>query len=274
MTLTLTLLAAGWGYLLSALLVRPVSSLLAAGGLVRHNYRGRDIPSGAGLALLPGFLPAALLLALRGQGPLAIGFLAATWGMGAAGLVDDLMGEERGRRGWRAHLSALSQFRFTGGGRKLLLGGGFALAAALPTAPDPVLWIVGALAVGLGANTMNQLDLRPGRSWKAFLVVATAAALYGGQPATLTLAPALGAAAAVLGPELRENLMLGDTGSNILGGLFGYVLFISLPPAGLAGAVVLLAAGQVAMEFGSLSSLIRRVPWLRRLDDWGLDPSG
>ena len=76
----------------------------------------------------------------------------------AIGLADDLWsGPERGFRG---HLSA----RRTTGVLKLV---GIPLVGLLATRK-----LSGALLVGLAANFLNQLDTRPGRALKAYLVAA------------------------------------------------------------------------------------------------------
>ena len=67
----------------------------------------------------------------------------------------------------------------------------------------------GALLVGLAANALNQLDTKPGRALKAYVLAAL--------PLRAPLVPAV-----LLAPyDLREMAMLGDAGSNALGALLG-----------------------------------------------------
>ena len=67
----------------------------------------------------------------------------------------------------------------------------------------------GALLVGLAANALNQLDTKPGRALKAYLLAAI--------PAGAPLVPAV----VLLPYDLREMAMLGDAGANALGALLG-----------------------------------------------------
>jgi len=116
----------------------------------------------------------------------------------------------------------------------------------------------------------NLLDLRPGRSVKAFVALAAAVTI-----ATMDTEPlwALGlfsgAVLAIGAWDLRELAMLGDAGSNVVGALAGLWLILALGTAGQAVALVLIALITVYGEFRSLSALIERTPGLRQLDSLG-----
>ena len=108
----------------------------------------------------------------------------------------------------------------------------------------------------LATNLFNLLDLRPGRSVKAFV-----AARRGADPRRLGRAgrcgrwgcsPARSLVAGVY--DLRERAMLGDTGSNLIGALAGLWLVLTLSTPGQAIALALIAAGvTVYGEFRSIS---------------------
>jgi Glycosyl transferase family 2 len=161
----------------------------------------------------------------------------------ALGLADDLWsGPERGFRG---HLTA----RRTTGVLKLV---GIPLAGLLATRK-----LSGALLVGLAANFLNQLDTRPGRALKAYLV---AAPLVG--------APA-GIAVLLLPYDLREQVMLGDSGSNALGAMLGLSSVSRLTGTSRWLAIGTLAGLTLLGERRSLGELIERTPGLRTLDCLG-----
>ncbi len=119
----------------------------------------------------------------------------------------------------------------------------------------------GALLVSLSANALNQLDTRPGRALKAFLL---AAALLGGVPRRAL------AMAVLLAPyDLREMAMLGDAGANALGavvGLRSVERFTGRSRVGVVGALLCLTAFG---ERRSLGALIEATPGLRELDRLG-----
>ena len=164
----------------------------------------------------------------------------------AIGLADDLWsGTERG---FRAHLGS----RRTTGVLKLL---GIPLVGLFATRR-----LSGALLVGLAANFLNQLDTRPGRALKAYLLVAPLA----GAP--------LGTAVMLAPYDLREMAMLGDSGANALGAMLGLSSVSKLTGRGRWAAIGALASLTLLGETRSLGELIERTPVLRELDALGRQP--
>jgi hypothetical protein len=115
----------------------------------------------------------------------------------------------------------------------------------------------GALLVGLSANAVNQLDTKPGRALKAYLLAAAA------------LRAPKGMAVLLLPYDLREMAMLGDAGSNALGALLGLKSVSRLTGRGRWLAIAALAGLTLLGERRSLGQLIERTPGLRELDAWG-----
>jgi hypothetical protein len=122
----------------------------------------------------------------------------------------------------------------------------------------------GALLVGLAANALNQLDTRPGRALKAFLLCRAALRQVGG--------PYAGTAVLLLPYDLRERVMLGDAGSNALGAVLGLNLVARLTPRGCWTAVGVLAAFNSLGERVSLGRAIERAPLLSAFDRFGRVP--
>jgi hypothetical protein len=73
--------------------------------------------------------------------------------------------------------------------------------------------------------------------------------------------------------DLRERAMLGDTGANLIGGLAGLWLVLSLGTLGQAIALAVVLALTVYGEFRSLSAAIERTPLLRQIDSIGRNAS-
>ena len=181
-------------------------------------------------------LPLVGVVAALGQPP-------AVLAAAAAGLADDLWsGPERG---FRAHLRA-------GGTTGVLKLVAIPLAGLLATRK-----VSGALLVGLAANFLNQLDTRPGRALKAYVLGAPAV----GAP--------LKVAVLLLPYDLRERTMLGDCGSNALGALLGLKSVSRLTDRGRWLAIGALAGLTVLGERRSLGELIERTPVLSQLDALG-----
>jgi hypothetical protein len=211
-----------------------LDALLAAGPLCQ-NYRGNRIPIVGPLVLLGGVgAPPAVMLPVSA--------------IAAVGLTDDVFsGPERG---FRAHLRTGT----TTGVLKLI---------ALPLAGLAATRSVsGALLVSLAANGLNQLDTRPGRALKAFLLALLA--LRRTPDGRFTAIAVL-----LLPYDLRERGMLGDTGSNALGAVLGLELVARLDGRERWTAVSLLAGLNLLGDCVSLGRLIERTPVLAHLDQAG-----
>jgi UDP-GlcNAc:undecaprenyl-phosphate GlcNAc-1-phosphate transferase len=255
---------------------------LGRSSLARVNYRQREVVAGLGLVLGLGLLvwaaPVAVaarvdpLRALRAGllEPSGVAVVVAGLGFCLLGLVDDLVEDPGGRRGFRGHLRALAGGRLTGGGIKLL-GGALVglLVAGLATPGDRPGWVVllGGVVVASAANTANLLDLRPGRCAKVFLPLWVAACLLdpGGGAWSAGLA---GAALAALPFDLREQGMLGDAGANALGAVTG-TLLLAGPVWLLWAAAAVLLALQLAAERVSFTRVIEGNRVLRAADRLG-----
>ena len=256
MNLALALLAVVSG---AAVLGFVLTELLLRFGPQRVNYRGGAIVTSGGLVFLLGALPWLWLAP-----DLRTRWLAATViGFGLLGLLDDRWGTAE-FKGLKGHLRALRHGRVTTG--LLKAGGGLLFAAVLAAALRPGAGAVpAALLIALSANLFNLLDLRPLRTLKAFWL---AAALC--LPASpLFLAQCLGLSLPYAVREARRRIMLGDTGSNALGGLAGACL-VSATPIGVQVVLVAgLAAFHLWAEKHSFSAWIESHPTARALDGWG-----
>lgn len=237
----------------------------------RTNHAGRTVTLLEGPAYAAG---AALAAGISGAaGPVAA--------LGAAGFgaVDDHFGDSRSK-GLRGHLAALTRGRMTTGVVKILgLAATGTCAAGLAhmgrtAAPTdrPLLRIAdlaadGALIAGT-ANLVNLLDLRPGRALKATILAATPLALGDG-PAGVVAAAAIGAAAGVIGPDLRGEAMLGDTGANAAGALVGVAAVGALGRTGRLAVLAGIIGLTLVSERVSFTKVIESTPVLRELDAWG-----
>lgn len=214
---------------------RQLRDILLACGPLGVSYRGVRLP-------LVGW--AVALGGARAPRRAAAAVAAVT----AVGIVDDLRGGLE--RGWVEHLRA----RRTTGVLKLVAIPAIGLAATGS--------LSGALLVGLSANAVNQLDTKPGRAIKAFLLAAL--------PLRGATARGYTGIAVLLAPyDLRERAMLGDAGSNALGAVLGLGSVTRLRGRARWAAIAALAGLNLLGERRSLGELIERTPGLRELDRLG-----
>ncbi|MCP9959517.1 hypothetical protein [Streptomyces sudanensis] len=215
-------------------------------GWERVNHAGRAVGLYAGPAVAAGTALAALGAVPPRERAAAVQAVLA----GAlCGAYDDLRGDHR--RGLRAHLGALRHGEVTSGAVKLFGIGAAGLAAGVLLKERPLDRLLTGVVVTGAAHFVNLLDVRPGRAASAVLVLGVPGVVRGGP---LAAAPA-GAAAAVLGDDLRERTMLGDTGAHALGAALGVAVAAGNGRLGLALHAAAFTAAAVAGE--SVSRLAR-----------------
>jgi len=270
----------------AAILAPSLMRTLAGGGHVKVNYRGCALPFPFGVLTLAAALLALIPLMLLAVLASAEVFHPETWpvavyalGVLALGLVDDTLGErmhgssggERAApRGWRGHGSAVLRGELSTGALKAAGSLGLALLAVSWLGLSDGRWLLAAAVLVLATNAFNLLDLRPGRSTKAFVLLGLGVGIGSGSPRQLWTLGLFVAPALVAGLyDLRERAMLGDTGANLLGALAGLWLVLALSGTGQLIALILLAALTVYGELRSISGFVERTPGLRHLDSWG-----
>jgi UDP-GlcNAc:undecaprenyl-phosphate GlcNAc-1-phosphate transferase len=241
--------------------------------LRRPNFRQQRIPAIAGLAFVLGgeFFYACEWFWQGLHTSLAAVYFLVTLGFGGLGLLDDLKGD-RSVGGFRGHFRKLKQGRLTTGAAKALGGGLLSLAAGyLITAPHPVGYaLLAGLLIALSANTLNLLDLRPGRCLFGFFVGAAAIAgvLWAQHDlgAGFLLWTALAFALILYPLDSGGAAMLGDTGANAFGAVLGVAGAIYFAPFWQGVLVLALLGFQVWCERYSLSRTIESHPFLRFID--------
>jgi hypothetical protein len=282
--------------LLAGVLAGPLRRAMIAAGHVRENHRGRLLVFPFGVlmpvAALAALVPVAIAQRL-GAGTLLHRetLLVAVYclGVAALGLIDDALGNRGGARstegvtppgpadsppppprGVRAHAAATLRGELSTGAIKACCTAGLALLVAGELPVTRARWLLAAAVLVLATHVFNLLDVRPGRSGKAFVLLLAALAIATGQlrplwAVGLFAAPALVACAL----DLRERAMLGDTGASLLGALAGLVIVLSLAGVGQLIALALLLIASIYGELRSISTLVERTPLLRELDSWG-----
>ncbi|MBX5470642.1 MAG: hypothetical protein IRZ21_12195, partial [Thermoleophilaceae bacterium] len=205
------------------------------------------------------------------------------YGLGVAllGVLDDLVGSgaraphpgAAGRerpRGWRGHARATLGGSFSTGALKAAGALGLALFALAGRGLGAGEYVLAVALLVLTTNLFNLLDLRPGRSTKALVLLGAGLTAGSREVEPLwSVGLFLGPLLVLLPLDLRERAMMGDTGSNLVGAVAGLWLVLTLSTAGQAAALAVIALVTVYGEFRSISALIERTPLLRSLDSLG-----
>lgn len=235
---------------------------------VRANYRRRKVWGTAGIVLA---VPLAIGVALAARRPLRPGLamLGAGLAMAALGYIDDVYGS-RHAQGLRGHARALVRGEVTTGGMKAVGGALVGVGAAWVVGLRGGWIVVGGAVVALAANLANLLDLRPGRTIKVWYPCAIAlVALDASGTRELVILAVTGGVSAFLPDELRERIMLGDTGAGLLGAVAGVAALNALGHRGLVVCLAVLLAFTLASELVSFTQVIESTGPLRRLDELG-----
>jgi len=258
--------------------------------LRRRNYRGSEVIGAAGVVIvlavlvIGGGFMAWSWLSGRGEGlgpggpgtTAVLRVLGVTIGFGALGLIDDLAGDRIGQpndparvSGFGGHLGAARRGQMTTGLVKVIGGAVVGLLVA-PTGDGAVAWLRAAVLIAGSANLGNLFDRAPGRAIKVGGLAAAAVMAFGGLGWNVS-GPlvVLGAGLGLLGADLHEQCMLGDTGANVLGAAAGLGLVVALGGVGQWLALAVVVAGNVASECVSFSAVIDRSRPLRWVDRWG-----
>ena len=266
--------------IVSALVAAAVApALLRALGESRMalaNYRGVTLPFPAGTVIVAAAALAAGPLALIQELGIADDVLRPelrtvaiyAFGVAGLGLVDDALGGAP--RGWRGHGAAALRGSISTGALKAAGALGLALYALSGLGYSDGEYLLATGVLVLFTNLFNLLDLRPGRSVKAFALVGAGLTLGTWDVDPLWALGLFAGPVLVVGLyDLRERAMLGDTGSNLIGALVGLWVVLALGTTGQAIALAVALAITIYGEFRSISAFVERAPLLRQLDSFG-----
>jgi UDP-N-acetylmuramyl pentapeptide phosphotransferase/UDP-N-acetylglucosamine-1-phosphate transferase len=257
---------------------------LGEAGHTKLNYRDRSLPFPFGVLVLAAALLALIPLTLLARlastdvfEPAALPIAVYALGVIALGLVDDTLAREEPhgtgapvQRGWRGHGSALLRGELSTGVLKASGSLGLALFAMSYLGLSNGRWLLAAGVLVLATNVFNLLDLRPGRSTKALVLLGAGLTIGSTDVRPLWALGLFAGPALVAGVyDLRERSMLGDAGANLLGALAGLWLVLTLSGVGQLIALGILAVVTLYGELRSISALVERIPVLRELDSWG-----
>ena len=263
-------------FALAAAVVPAAVRALAAQGLTRENYRGAEVAFPAGVAVV--------VTALLALGPVAVAELVAdeqalvlpaaaivfVAGVALLGLIDDMAGKDAAERGWRGHARAVAGGRVSTGAVKAVGTVALALYAVAQPGIGAGEYVLAVAVLVLATHLFNLLDLRPGRSIKALLLLGAGLTIGTAEVEPLQALGIFLAPVVVLLPlDLRERGMLGDTGSSAIGAVAGLWLVFSLDTTGQLIALGAMAVAAIYGEFRSISRLVEKTPLLRQLDSLG-----
>jgi UDP-GlcNAc:undecaprenyl-phosphate GlcNAc-1-phosphate transferase len=262
--------------LVAALVAPALLRALGESRLALENYRGVALPFPAGTVIVAAAALAAGPLAAIQELGIADDVLRPelrtvaiyAFGVAGLGLVDDALGGAP--RGWRGHGAAALSGSLSTGALKAAGALGLALYALSGLGYSDGEYLLATGVLVLFTNLFNLLDLRPGRSFKAFALLGAGLTLGTWDVDPLWAVGLFAGPVLVVGLyDLRERAMLGDTGSNLIGAVAGLWVVLALGTTGQAIALGVALAITIYGEFRSISAFVERAPLLRQLDSFG-----
>lgn len=261
--------------LLSKFFLRSMVAMLSASTdsiCMTENYRKKRIPSIGGIVYIPLLLTASMLLSplmpvFNAEGMLFLSLMSC---IGFIGLLDDLLGD-KSTKGIKSHIKKTFGGTLTTGFLKAFTGLVLSFIASAKISSGLLEFITNLFVISLFTNTINLLDLRPGRAVKSFLAISFVL-MISNIPRTFDILPLLMLhiiSWVYISYDLKETCMLGDTGSNVLGIALGYYSALLLDLSVKIILLLALTGINVLSEKVSITDIIEKSRILSYLDRLG-----
>ena len=240
-------------------------------GLVKPNFEKKPIMASYGIVAFPYIAVIMCGSAIFGlfKWRIILIYLVVMGLMWILGAVDDIFGN-RDVGGFKGHFKKLIfERKLTTGAAKAIGGGLVGLATAIFLySGDPAKWIPAALLIPLTANTINLVDLRPGRAVAVFFlgIVVICVVAHGCFPASWVAVIICAVMLPFAVIDSRGKAMMGDSGSNALGAAVGLMAATNTGIVFQWAAIMASMAIQLYSEKHSISALIERNSVLRSID--------
>lgn len=211
--------------IISKLYIKLLIKMLREAGCIKMNYRGKEVTFAVGIAFVPIILTMSLFYLYFSPSYyiIYISYLIGVSTIGFAGILDDMIGEIH-IKGLKNHISSFLHGHLTTGFIKAFIGVLISSIISIGISKNIYDFLLNVLIIAFFTNTLNLMDLRPGRCAKTFLfvgifiLISNIISIISILPLVITLTIVI----VYIFYDLKELCMLGDTGSNILGITLGY----------------------------------------------------
>lgn len=257
--------------LIFSLIVTPIIlKILIRSNSIDQNYKGENIPICMGLVFIfVQTLTLFIIYTFFNKNINVLYYLISILLVGLVGLVDDLIGEKN-IKGLKGHIISFFKGSPTTGSLKAAVGFLVSLLISILMSKDIIEIIVNTFLISLFINFNNLMDLRPGRSVKAFILVSILLLLTSNNDEYKFLIYSFYGMLLVYFPlDLRAKVMMGDVGSNVLGVTLGIYCAFSNDIIIKTVYLIILIIIHIITERYSLSKIIENNRFLKFLDDLG-----
>ncbi|HHW02678.1 MAG TPA: UDP-N-acetylmuramyl pentapeptide phosphotransferase [Thermoanaerobacterales bacterium] len=246
------------------------------GAIEKENYKNRRIKTAGGIVIVLSVLLISLTSLLWSYQDETLIIIISVACMGFVGFLDDIFGNSRAK-GFKGHFKLLLKGDISTGVLKAFTGLATSAAIAFTNKNTSFFQLAtDTFLIAFAINSLNILDLRPGRACKFFLFSMIMIAIYdilkGHENLYYHFIPIITSTIVFFYYDLKEYVMMGDTGSNVLGICFGLSMVWILPMEYKMIIAVFLFCLNLAAEKSSLSKIIQRFKLLRLIDNIGRRP--
>lgn len=214
--------------------------------ITKKNYRGKDIPHILGSIFILNSLICIFITIIFYYFSLIeenlykklLVFFFTSLNISLIGLLDDLFGDNK-NKGFKGHINALIiNKKLTTGFLKMILIPASLIPFALYNEHSLIMIVIKILLTSLLINLSNLFDLRPGRCIK-FFIVQIILLLPFINIDLIFLFVFIMSIALIIG-DLKEEFMLGDSGSNVFGFYSAFIFFHNIHISLLTSTIILL----------------------------------
>lgn len=189
--------------------------------------------------------------------------------IGLIGLLDDLIGDKI-IKGLKGHIISFLKGTLTTGGIKAFVGLFIAFFVSSYISPDLLGFIVNGLIIGLFTNCINLFDLRPGRATKVFAIISIIFIIFNlNSYNNYIIISFYGILIPYILLDLKSKVMMGDTGSNVLGYTLGVYCVTNFEITVKMIILILLILIHLLAEKISFTKVINNNKVLNYLDNLG-----
>ncbi|MGD9678038.1 MAG: hypothetical protein AB7V16_06710 [Vulcanibacillus sp.] len=250
-------------FLITLILFPVYIILLKKVGSVQENFNNIQVPTSIGIFIF--FGEAIVLFTYNDQVFMSVWVYLIT--MTIMGTIDDFFGDKN-IKGLRNHLKLIFQTKVTTGFLKALTGGLISLLITIKFGNNIFEYVTHFFLILFMINAINLFDLRPGRALKVFfmfiLILGISIPLLSNNFILVVTSLLL----VVFYYDVRGKVMMGDSGSNLIGLHIGIFYSIYMPISVQWLLIILLLFLHIYTEKYSLSRLINNNRVLLSIDLW------
>lgn len=234
-------------------------------GFVKINYKYQEIPVSFGVFIF--LVESILLFTISDTAFLSLWTFLLV--IVLIGTIDDIYGDQY-IKGIHNHLKSFFRAKITTGFIKAITGGLIAIMLAIRIGNNIFEYIAHFFLILFMINTINIFDLRPGRALKLFFFLTLLLILINTSFLTDNFSlVVISVLLVVFYYDLRGKIMIGDSGSNLIGLHLGIWYSIFAPIYVEWSLILFLLVLHIYTEKYSLTKLIEKNRYLLRIDSWG-----